>query len=368
MKTSNPETRTGLLPPLDSKKPLLPFELGYRLAAEWEPHEATWLAWPHNEETWPGKLKEVEEVYLQMIEALTPHEKVCLLVDDERVEEKVSRRIRRRGIREKRLKYYRIPTVDAWIRDYGPHFIGRDSSGTREVAYVKWIFNAWGGKYPSLAEDDRVGNELEPLLGLPVFRAGLILEGGSIDPNGLGSCLVTEQCLLNPNRNPELSRSDIEKVLRDFLGFTHVIWLGQGIEGDDTDGHIDDVARFVSPTAVVVAREEDPSDQNTAPLQENLRRLQGARDQDGAPLAVVTLPLPDRVQGPFGRLPASYLNFYIANGVVLVPVFGQKKDRAALRILQELFPNRRVAGIRSEDLVLGLGGIHCVTHEEPASG
>lgn len=343
-----------------------PFALGYRMPAEWEPHEGTWLAWPHNEETWPGKLPKIEAIYLQMIEALVPQEKVHLLVNDERERERVEKCLLPRGIPTRNLLYYLIPTVDAWIRDYGPNFILKEPGGKKEAAWVKWGFNAWGGKYESLARDEGVGERLAPLLEIPVFRSGLVLEGGSIDSNGLGSSLVTEQCLLHPNRNPHLSRPEIEKALRDFLGFTNPIWLGEGIEGDDTDGHIDDIARFVNPDTVVTAVEKDPGDQNYTPLQENLGRLRNARDQEGKRLAVVEIPMPEPVRVPGARLPASYLNFYIANGVVLVPIFGQAGDLTALKILEGLFPKRRVIGIRSEDLILGLGAIHCVTHEQPS--
>lgn len=337
------------------------------MPAEWERHEATWLAWPHNEETWPGKVPAIEEVYLQMIEALVPHEKVCLLVNDEATREKISRTLTRRGVREKNVVYHLIPTVDTWIRDYGPNFILKRSSGQTEIAFVHWIFNAWGGKYESLMEDARIPACLESRLGMPVFRPGLVLEGGSIDTNGLGTCLVTEQCLLNPNRNPQLSRAGIEKALKDFMGFTHFIWLGEGIEGDDTDGHIDDIARFVNPTTVAAAVEENPHDRNRTPLQENLKRLERATDENGKKLTVIPIPMPGRVEEAGSRLPASYLNFYIANGVVLVPIFGHSNDRIALRTLEELFPGRQVVGIRSEALVIGLGGIHCVTHEQPAT-
>lgn len=365
---------------------LTPFQLGYRLPAEWEPHEATWLAWPHNEETWPGKLREVEEIYLQMIEFLLSGEKVRLLVNDERERDRAARQLARRGVSARNLIYYLIPTVDAWIRDYGLIFIKKSivhsqksiekrkkntidyrlsTMDQQDVAFTKWRFNAWGGKYESLARDEGVGEELAPLLGLPLFRPERVLEGGSIDTNGLGSCLVTEQCLLNPNRNPSLSRFEIEKSLRDFLGITNFIWLGEGIEGDDTDGHIDDIARFVNWETVVAAVEPDPSDPNERPLRENLRRLRGSSDSEGRKLTVAEIPMPDPVAASGGRLPASYLNFYIANGAVLVPIFGQAKDQTALKILGELFPKRNVVGIRCEDLVLGLGALHCVTHEEP---
>ena len=348
------------------KKETTPLELGYRMPAEWERHEATWLAWPHNKETWPGKLRAVDEIYLQMIEALTGHEKVCLLVNDERTREKVARELAPRRINPKNLTYHLIPTVDTWIRDYGPNFILRRSEEKTEIASVRWIFNAWGGKYESLAEDNQVPDRLLPRLGMPVFRPGLVLEGGSIDTNGAGTCLVTEQCLLNPNRNPHLGRSGIEKALGDFHGFTHFIWLGEGIEGDDTDGHVDDIARFVNPMTVVAAVEENPSDRNQTPLRENLKRLGQAADQEGKKISVIPIPMPGRVEDSGNRLPASYLNFYIANGVVLVPIFGHANDREALQTLQKLFPDRKVVGIRSEALVVGLGGIHCVTHEQPA--
>lgn len=348
------------------KRDLMPFELGYRMPAEWEPHEATWLAWPHNDETWPGRLREIEEIYLQMIEALLLQEKVHLLVNDERERDGVMRQVRTRCGSVRNLVFFLVETVDAWIRDYGPHFILRDSGGKRERAWVKWGFNAWGGKYESLAQDDKVGEKLASLLGLPVFYPQLVLEGGSIDTNGRGTCLVTEQCLLNPNRNPHESRNGIEQALRNFLGFTNFVWLGEGIEGDDTDGHIDDIARFVNPTTVVIAVEENRDDPNEGILRENLLRLREATNPNGKKFNVIPIPMPDRVAGPGGRLPASYLNFYIANGLVLVPIFGQSKDKKALGILQELFPHRKVLGIRSETLILGLGAIHCVTHEQPA--
>lgn len=344
---------------------LTPFQLGFRMPAEWAPHEATWLAWPHNEETWPGEVKEVGEIYLQMIEALVPHEKVHLLVNDEGTREVVSERLRKRGTSEKNVVYFLIPTVDAWVRDYGPCFAVRDQGGSFERAAIKWVFDAWGRKYEPLMKDNGAGEEIARQSDFPVYRPGMILEGGSIDTNGEGTCLVTEQCLLHPSRNPRLSKEGIEAMLRDYLGFTHFIWLGEGIEGDDTDGHIDDITRFVGPDTVVTAVEKNADDPNEAPLRENLRRLHSAHDPAGQKLEIISLPMPDRVETPQGRLPASYLNFYIANGTVLVPAFGCAKDRVVLGILQELFPKRRVVGIRSETLVMGLGGIHCVTHEQP---
>lgn len=348
------------------EKHILPRGLGYRMQAEWEPHEATWISWPHNKETWSGRVREIEKIYLQMIEALALGEKVRLLVNDEKTRDRVAGLLEKRKVKGNRVVYYLIPTVDAWIRDYGPTFILKGSGKEREIALVRWRFNAWGGKYALLAGDDRIQDELVPILGIPVFRPGLILEGGSIDTNGLGTALVTEQCLLNPNRNPHLSKLEIDSALKNFLGLTHVIWLGEGIEGDDTDGHIDDIARFVNPTMVVAAIEKDSSDANGKPLRENLERLKRATDQNGKKFELITLPMPGRVEDQMDRLPASYLNFYIGNAAVLVPIFGHPNDAVALKTLEDLFPKRKVIGIRSKALVLGLGGIHCVTHEEPA--
>lgn len=342
-----------------------PFERGFRLAAEFETHETTWLAWPHNPETWPGRLAEVEEIYQQMIEALAPGERISLLVNDDRMRCRVSKRLSRKGIPSGKITYLMISTADAWIRDYGPSFISKAKGNLSRKALVCWDFNAWGGKYPSHLRDRSIPDQLGAFLKISVYRPGWVLEGGSIDGNGKGTVLTTEQCLLNPNRNPGSSREKIEKALHDFLGVTQVIWLGRGIEGDDTDGHVDNLSRFVAPGTVVTAVEADPADPNEVPLRENLRRLQRSVDQDGKKFEIVALPLPGRISGPSRRLPASYLNFYIGNEVVLVPVFGQPNDARALRILHDLFPKKKVIGIRSESLLLGWGGIHCITHEEP---
>ena len=335
------------------------------MPAEWEPHRATWLAWPHNLETWTDRLELIKEIWVQMIRAISPAERVYLLVDDEREEEEVIRPLRDAGAVLEHVAFYRIPTVDVWIRDYGPTFVTR--KGTEEkLAFNDWIFNAWGRKYESFVQDDSVARDMAGVLGVPVFEQQIVLEGGSIDVNGCGSCLTTEQCLLNPNRNPHLGRNEIEKVLREGLGVDHFIWLGEGIVGDDTDGHIDDIARFVNPTTVVCALEEDPKDENYVPLRENHARLQGATDQDGKKLDVVPLPMPGPVVYEGVRLPVSYANFYIANGVVLVPTYNHPNDSVALGILGDLFPDRRVLGISCEALVAGLGAIHCVTHQEPS--
>lgn len=258
-----------------------------------------------------------------------------------------------------------IPTVDAWMRDYGPTFLTRNSQAS-PLAFNDWIFNGWGGKYESYEEDERVAREIAALLKVPVFDQQIVFEGGSIDVNGAGTCLTTEQCLLNRNRNAHLSRAEIEEILKSALGVRQVIWLGEGIIGDDTDGHIDDIARFVNPTTVACIVEANSKDDNYGCLQANYERLQNAKDQDGRKLDIVTLPCPGAVQYEGARLPASYANFYIANEVVLVPVFDDPQDKNALGVLQEHFPDRMVIGLRCNEVVAGFGAIHCVTQQEPA--
>jgi agmatine deiminase len=330
------------------------------MPAEWEQHQGTWLSWPKDPNTFPGKvLAAVEATYVKMVEALGAAEEVRVLVDDSKMEQRVKSKIRD-GVR---VRFMRIKTVDVWVRDYGPIYVkGRD------MAVVKWIFNAWGGKYDDLVHDNEAGEAIADSTGLQIFRPGMVLEGGSIDVNGAGSALTTEQCLLNANRNPGLSRDQIEGKLGRNLGVHNVIWLGRGIEGDDTDGHVDDIARFVSPRKVVAAVEEDVGDPNQEVLEENVRRLRSSRDQDGRPLDVIELPMPERVDAPDGRLPASYLNFYIGNGAVLVPTFGGRSDGLALRTLEEVFPGRDLVGIDCRALVLGFGTLHCVTQQIPAPG
>jgi agmatine deiminase len=342
-----------------------PSALGYSMPAEWGPHRATWLSWPHNQETWPTLLERVREIWIQMIRALAPYERVQLLVDDESSEREVMARLQSAGASLENVTVLRIPTVDVWMRDYGPTFITRHSVD-RPLACNDWIFNGWGGKYPAYEQDDQVARAIAPLLGIPVFDHDIVLEGGSIEVNGAGTCMTTEQCLLNRNRNPQLTRSEIEQRLKAALGVRHLIWLGEGIAGDDTDGHIDDIARFVDPTTVVCAVEANARDANYRALEENFERLQRARDQDGQKLEVVRLPCPAAIAHDDARLPASYANFYIANELVLVPIFDDPNDAAALGILQELFVNRKVLGLRCNEVVGGLGAIHCVTQQEPA--
>ena len=344
-----------------------PGRRGYRLPAEWAPHAATWLSWPHNRETWPTQLARVQEIWIEMIRELAVSEQVNLLVNDRETERQVGARLNAAGAAMDNVELVQISTVDVWMRDYGPTFVVRNS--TREpLACNDWVFNGWGGKYPAYEQDDHVARAIAPLLNIPVFEHDLVLEGGSIDVNGAGTCLTTEQCLLNKNRNPGVSRGDIEARLSAALGVSHFIWLGDGIAGDDTDGHIDDIARFVDATTAVCVVETNSVDENYHALQANYARLQSAKDQRGEKLSVVKLPCPAPVYQGGSRLPASYANFYIANEVVLVPIFDDPQDRAALGVLQELFPQRRVLGLRCNEVVGGLGAIHCVTQQEPATG
>jgi agmatine deiminase len=299
-----------------------------------------------------------------MIRTLSFYEKVNVLVNDEATRQRVRAQLQDAGANMAGVSFFHIPTVDVWMRDYGPTFVTR-SRQENPLALNDWIFNGWGGKYSAYEEDDSVARGIASLLKVPIFAHAVVLEGGSIEVNGCGTCLTTEQCLLNKNRNPQMSRLQLERFLKDSLGAPHLIWLAQGILGDDTDGHIDDIARFVNPTTVVCVVEEDARDENYAALHENYERLQGATDQDGRRLSIISLPSPDPVYCNGSRLPASYANFYIANGVILVPLFDDASDGKAMGILKELFPGREVVGLACRAVVAGLGAIHCVTQQQP---
>ncbi len=332
---------------------------GYRMPAEWEPHSGTWITWPHNTDTWPSNMAEVEEIYAMMVELLSKNEQVNILVNDQKSKDHVLEKLRPTA---ENVFIHIITTYDSWIRDYGPIFVRSND----ETALVDWRFNAWGGKYEPWPYDDDVPSKIASLLKIPSFSPDMILEGGSIDVNGLGTCITTESCLLNPNRNPQLDKGDIEKYLKGYLGLQNIIWLKGGIAGDDTDGHIDDIARFVNPNTVACCLEEDPNDENYSILMENYTRLLDATDQNGKKLNVIPLPMPEIVDDGARRLPASYANFYIANGVVLVPTFNHPNDKRAIRIIQGLFPRREVTGIYSKALVEGFGAFHCLTQQQPA--
>ena len=343
-----------------------PSALGFRMPAEWAPHHGTWLSWPHKRASWPGKFEPVPGIFARIVRELARHEEVHLNVTGPDMEENVRALLRRERADLARVAFHANPTNDAWCRDHGPIFIHREADGRREQAIVDWDYNAWGGKYPPYDLDDVIPTRIGRELGLPVFHPGIVMEGGSIDVNGRGTLLTTEACLLNPNRNPDLTRAQVEAHLRAYLGVRHILWLGDGIAGDDTDGHVDDLARFVDPTTVVTVVEEDPRDENYEPLQENLQRLRSMTDQDGRPLRVEQLPMPPALHHEGQRLPASYANFYIANGIVLLPGYNPERDAQARATLEHLLPDRRVVVIDCTDLVWGLGACHCVTQQWPA--
>lgn len=344
-----------------------PASEGWRMPAEWERHRGTWLTWPRPEGiSFPGRYEVVPPVLARFIALLVSEEEVHLNVWDAAMETWVREILEREGVALERVTFHPFPAYEPWCRDHGPIFIVRDRGGHRERAVVDWEYNAWGGKYPPCDLDDIVPERVARWRDLPLFRPGLVMEGGALDVNGKGTLLTTESCLLNPNRNPGSSKIQIEQALRDYLGVRQVLWLGDGIEGDDTDGHVDDLTRFVDPTTVVTVMEEDPADVNHLRLLENRRRLETTTDEEGRPLRVVELPMPGRVEYDGQRLPASYANFYIANGLVVVPTFRDPRDQEALDILQGLFPGRRVVGLDSVDLIWGLGSFHCLSQQEPA--
>ncbi|MCX6935270.1 MAG: agmatine deiminase family protein [Verrucomicrobia bacterium] len=338
----------------------------YRFPAEWEAHDATWLAWPHNAETWPDTLESVQETYLEIIRALIPGERVYLLARDCASAEEINEKLRHGKIESPNVKVVTIPNNDAWLRDSGPTFmLRRDSGAPRRVAH-DFIFNTWGKKYGPWDLDDQIPVAACRMVNTPCESHDFVLEGGSIDTDGQGTLLTTEQCLLNPNRNPSLSREGIEERLRHWLGIRQVIWLGEGLEGDDTDGHVDDLTRFIAPGVVATVVESDPHDPNHRPLADNLRRLRLAKDARGQTLKIVELPMPPRLEGPFGRSPASHANFYIGNTAVLIPFFGGSTDQKILQTLAPFFPGRKMVGIDCRTLVGGLGAIHCITQQQPS--
>jgi len=359
-----------------------PRQLGYRMPAEWEPHEATWLAWPHNSVDWPGKFASIPWLYAEIVRLLAAREPVHLIVENAAAEKRVRGMLHRAGANLDRVSFHRWPTDRGWTRDSGPIFV-RNSKG--QVALTNWRFNAWA-KYDDWRLDDKLPGRVAKLLGCPHWqplvqnqngtkcqdkngaKRRVVLEGGSIDVNGAGLLLTTEECLLSEvqQRNPGLSREQLESAFEDYLGIDQVIWLGRGIVGDDTHGHVDDIARFVARDTMIAAVEPNTSDPNHAPLAENLARLKAARTPSGKPFNIVELPMPRAVLFRGQRLPASYANFYIANGLVLVPTFHDSNDRVALNTLAEVFPGREVIGVHSTDLIWGLGALHCMTQQQPA--
>ncbi len=347
--------------------PGTPAALGYRMPAEWEPHAATWLSWPRPEGiSFPGGgYERAVPALVGMVGALAESEPVCINVCDDAHEAEVRRHLGRLPGGYAHVRFYRIPTNEPWCRDHGPIFVTRPDAP--RVAVCDFDYNAWGWKYPPFDSDDIVPTRVaEALGGLPVYYPKIILEGGSVDVNGSGTLLTTESCLLNPNRNPNLKKAQIETVVRDHLGVQNILWLGEGIEGDDTDGHVDDLTRFVNRTTVVTVIEEDEHDSNHEPLQANLHRLREMAAEDGSPLHVLSLPMPSKIVRDGQRLPASYANFYIGNTVVLLPVFSDPHDAWAASVLRQALPGRKIVPIDCRELIWGLGAFHCLTQQQPA--
>lgn len=352
-----------------------PRELGYRMPAEWERHEATWLAWPHNPEDWPGKFPAIPWIYAEIVRLLAARERVHIVVEDQKMERRVTGMLRRAHANLDSVVFHWWPTDRGWTRDSGPIFV-RNASG--QVAITDWQFNAWA-KYDDWHLDDQLPGRVKELLGLTEWQPSLtlpdgterriVLEGGSIEVNGAGLMLTTEECLLSEvqQRNPGLTREQLEKVFSDYLGIEQVIWINRGIAGDDTHGHVDDIARFAGTDTIIAAVEPDTRDANHAPLAENLQRLRAARTPAGKQFNVIELPMPRPIVFRRQRVPASYANFYLANGLVLMPTFHDPNDRVALNILAEAFPDREVIGVHSVDLIWGLGALHCMTQQQPAS-
>jgi agmatine deiminase len=355
-----------------------PASLGYSFPPEWAPHRATWFSWPRPEGiSFPAKYHTVPENLARIFKVIAERERVEINVPNGNYEVLVKEQLREHGCPLKNIHFHHIKTNESWCRDHGPAFVVRQNpkSGKREMAVVDWGFNAWGGKYPPYDDDDRVPTEVAKELGLPVFYPGgaggspettVIMEGGSVEFNGAGTILTTTQCLLNKNRNPQLTKSRIEQYLKDYYGQSQICWLGEGIAGDDTDGHIDDLARFLDPKTIVVGVEKDPKDENYDVLQDNLKRVKKLKDQDGRLFEIVEIPMPGRVEHDGQRLPATYVNFYFVNGALLVPTFrNRRNDRRALSILQERLPGRKVIGIDCVELIWGLGAIHCLSQQQP---
>jgi len=348
---------------MDYRPSTMDFPTGFHFPAEWHPHTATWLSWPHKEESWPGKIGMIYPKYCQFIKVLTEGELVRINVTDEQMEAFAKQQLLLAGVDLRHIEFFHFPTNDAWCRDHGPAFLINPE--TKQKAIVDWGYNAWGNKYPPFDLDDVIPTKIGEQLGLPVYHPGIIMEGGSVDFNGKGALLTSKACLLNKNRNPQLSQQQIEGYLQNYYGAEQVLWLNEGIIGDDTDGHIDDTSRFVNEDTVVAVVEENKSDENYPILQENLQMLKAMRLLNGKQLNIVELPMPDEIIYNDQRLPASYANFYIANSAVVVPTYRSKKDEKALDILQQCFPDRKVIGIDSTDIIWGLGSFHCLSQQEP---
>ncbi len=344
--------------------PDFPASTGFAFPAEWHPHIATWLSWPHKEESWPGKIETIYKPYSEFIKILTEGELVRINVRDAAMEAFAKSELAKAGVDLTKVEFFHFPTNDAWCRDHGPAFL--INPNTKQKAIVDWGYNAWGDKYPPYDLDDVIPTQIGGHFNLPVYHPGIVMEGGSVDFNGAGTLLTSTACLLNENRNPHLNQQQIEEYLKNYYGVQQILWLGDGIVGDDTDGHIDDITRFVNANTVVTVVEENKHDENYHILQENLQMLREFKLINGEPLNIIELPMPAPVVYDGQRLPASYANFYIGNAAVVVPTYRDKNDEIALEILRTCFPDRKVVGIDSTDIIWGLGSFHCLSQQEPA--
>ena len=343
---------------------MTPKSLGYTFPAEFGPHAATWLSWPHKEASWPGKIQSIFPSYAAFIRILAKHEPVRINVNDEQMRDRAKNILIEHDVDLSRVEFFLNPTNDAWCRDHGPAFLVNPASASPK-AVVDWNYNAWGGKYPPFDLDDVVPTRIAEHFKLPLFLPGIIMEGGSVDFNGAGTVMTSSCCLLNENRNPHLDKLQIESFLMEYYGQEQVLWVEEGVVGDDTDGHIDDTVRFVNADTVVTVIEEDRNDENYALLQKNLADLKKMRLLNGKQLNIIEIPMPDPVIWEDQRLPASYANFYIANGCVVVPTFRSKKDAQVIDVLSGCFPGREVVGVDSTDIIWGLGSFHCLSQQEP---
>lgn len=341
-----------------------PRELGYYFPAEFAPHRATWLSWPHKEASWPGKIHTIFPSYAKFIKELTKGERVCINVADEVMKSFAISWLEKESVDLSLIDFFFHPTNDAWCRDHGPAFL-INPYATQQKAIVDWGYNAWGNKYPPYDLDDVIPTLIGEAMNLPVFHPGIVMEGGSVEFNGAGTVMTSTACLLNPNRNPHLNQAQIEQYLIDYYGMKQVLWVDEGIVGDDTDGHIDDTVRFVNADTVLTVVEENKNDENYALLQHNLSQLKTMRLLSGKQLNIIELPMPEELVYEDQRLPCSYANFYIANKSVIVPTFRSKRDDQALQIIQAAFPDREVVGIDSTDIIWGLGSFHCLSQQEP---
>jgi agmatine deiminase len=341
-----------------------PAELGYYFPGEFDKHKATWLSWPHKDASWPGKLETIYPIYSKFIKAIAEGERVHINIVDERMKQKALGYLQKAGANLENVEFFFNPTNDAWCRDHGPAFLINPNADQKKII-VDWGYNAWGNKYPPFDLDDNIPTLIGQAYNLPVFYPPIIMEGGSVEFNGKGTLVTTTSCLLNANRNPKLSQKQIEEYLYHFYGVTNILWLGDGIAGDDTDGHIDDLVRFVNKDTVVTVVETNRLDVNYVPLRDNLKDLTKFRLENGKPLNIVELPMPEAIVYEDMRLPASYANFYISNKNVIVPTFRDKNDKVVLKILEECFPGRNVIGLDSLDVIWGLGSFHCLSQQEP---